>query len=174
MNILEKRFFVKFFRILITVLFVYLVIQQVHWNDYVEIDGNGNENLNFGIISSIRNLNLNYLLLSVSCIVIGKVIIGIRWHFLLKMLSINVRIQEVVRLTFLSDFISLLLPGFLGGDLVKAYLVSKKTNRKTHTYASIIIDRFTGLAGFVFLAISMLIIALQLDLLSFDKLHYLV
>ena len=171
MNTQYRRYIVTFIRILIAAIFVYLVIQQVHWNDYVEIDSNGNENSSFGIISSIRNLNINYLLLSVSCIIIGKVIIGIRWHFLLKMLSINVRIQEVVRLTFLSDFISLLLPGFLGGDLVKAYLVSKKTKRKTHTYASIFIDRFIGFAGFVFLAISMLIIALQADLLSIDQLR---
>ena len=171
MNIVNKKYIIKFIRILIAVSLVYLVLKQVQWNDFVEIDSKGNEIYNFGIISSFRNLNLNYLLLSVSCIIIGKVIIGIRWHFILKVLSINVRIQEVVRLTFLSEFISLLLPGFLGGDLVKAYLVSKKTKRKTHTFASIFIDRIIGIAGFVFLAISMLIIALHSDILSADQLR---
>ena len=171
MNIVSKKYIIGFLRILITAYLVYLVLNQVHWNDYVEIDSHGDEHYNYGIISSIKNLNLNYLLLSIACIIIGKVIIGVRWHFILKKLSINVRIQEVVRLTFLSEFVSLLLPGFLGGDLVKAYLVSKRTKRKTHTFASIIIDRIIGLSGFVFLAISMLIISFQSGLLSVDQLR---
>ena len=127
MNIVNKKYFINFIRLLISATLVYLVLKQVHWNDYVEIDIYGNEIQNAGIISSVMNVKQNYLLLSIFCIIIGKIIIGIRWHLLLQLLSINVRIQEVIKLTFLSDFISLLLPGFLGGDLVKAYLVSKKT-----------------------------------------------
>ena len=52
MNIVNKKYIIKFIRILIAVSLVYLVLKQVHWNDFVEIDSNGNEIYNFGIISN--------------------------------------------------------------------------------------------------------------------------
>ena len=171
MNLVNKKYFINFFRILISATLVYLVLKQVHWNDYVEIDIYGNEIHNSGIISSVMNVKQSYLLLAIFCIIIGKIIIGIRWHLLLHLLSINVRIQEAIKLTFLSDFISLLLPGFLGGDLVKAYLVSKRTNKTLFTFVSIFIDRLIGFTGYFVVAICMLIITLQSDLLSNDQLR---
>ena len=167
---MNKKYFINFIRILISATLVYLVLKQVHWNNYVEIDIHGNEIQNIGIISSVMNVNQNYLLFAIFCAIIGKIIIGIRWHLLLQLLSINVRIKEVVKLTFLSDFISLLLPGFLGGDLVKAFLVSKKTNKKVFTFVSIFIDRLIGFTGYFIVAICMLIITHHSDLLSNDQL----
>jgi len=171
MNIVNKKYFINIIRLIISATLVYLVLKQVHWNDYVETDIYGNEIQNIGIISSVMNVKQNYLLLSILCIIIGKIIIGIRWHLLLQLISINVRIKEVIKLTFLSDFISLLLPGFLGGDLVKAYLVSKKTNKQIFSFVSVFIDRLIGFAGYFIVAICMLIIILQSDLLSIDQLR---
>ena len=77
MNIVNKKYFINFIRILISATLVYLVLKQVHWNDYVEIDIYGNEIQNIGIISSVMNVKQNYLLLSIFCIIIGKIIIGV-------------------------------------------------------------------------------------------------
>ena len=96
MNSVNKKYIIKFLRVLIAVSLVYLVLKQVHWNDYVEIDIHGNEIQNIGIISSVMNVSQIYLLLAILCSIIGKIIIGIRWHLLLQLLSINVRIKEVV------------------------------------------------------------------------------
>ena len=167
---MNKNIIINYVRVIVAVILVYFVLKQVHWNDYIEIDKHGNEILYLGIYTSIQNIKLNYLVLAILCTIIAKIVIGIRWYVLLQLKISNIKIKEVIKLTFLADFISLLLPGFVGGDLVKGYIVSKLVSNKIFIYVSIFIDRISGFIGYYIVAILMLLIIIHSELLTVEQL----
>jgi hypothetical protein len=76
-----------------------------------------------------------------------------RWWMLLGVQGISVPWWEAVRLTFLGQFYSLVVPGTVGGDVVKAYYVTKHTHdAKAGAILSVFIDRVYGLSSLTLVA----------------------
>src|SRR4051812_43942172 len=51
----------------------------------------------------------------------------VRWQFLLRAQSFDLRWSRTFQLTFVGNFFNIALPGSVSGDVVKAYYVSKET-----------------------------------------------
>jgi len=75
-----------------------------------------------------------------------KIIVGAQGN------DASVTFFEAVSLTFIGYFFNNFLPTAIGGDVVKAYYLSKKTSYKTASYTSIFLDRAVGLITMVFMA----------------------
>ncbi len=58
-----------------------------------------------------------------------------------------------IRLFFLGLFYNNLMPGSVGGDLVKAWYVTKHTDKRLEGVLSVFMDRVIGLFGMVLMAI---------------------
>jgi hypothetical protein len=85
-------------------------------------------------------------------------ITAIRWWLLLRLQAIRMSRWEAIRLTFLGQFFNAVVPGTVGGDLVKAYYASKHTRRKAAAVVSIFVDRVIGMTELALLAGGMLLV----------------
>jgi len=66
---------------------------------------------------------------------------------------------NVLSLTFIGYFFNNFLPTAIGGDVVKAYYLSKRTSNKMASYTAVFIDRAMGLVTMVFMAVCALLLA---------------
>jgi len=109
-----------------------------------------------GFFTSLRDVNIPLLICAAFGFVISYLIVACRWWYLLRIQAIRISLWESVRLTFLGLFCNQVIPGIVGGDLVKAYYVAKHTDRKGAVMVSIFVDRIMGLAELTLLAAGMI------------------
>lgn len=100
-----------------------------------------------------RQLNLWYFGLSLATFLTSQIIIAVRWWLLLRAQSIRVPLRAAIRLFFLGLFYNNLLPGSVGGDLLKAWYITKHTDKRLEGVLSVVVDRFVGLIGLVLMAV---------------------
>lgn len=100
-----------------------------------------------------QRLNWGYFLLSLAAYLVGQVVVAFRWWLLLRAQSILIEVFAAIRLYFLGLFYNNLMPSSVGGDLLKAYYVTKHTHRRLEGVLSVVIDRLVGLGGTVLMAV---------------------
>jgi uncharacterized protein (TIRG00374 family) len=83
---------------------------------------------------------------------IGQLIFVARWSLLLKVQSIRIGFWPAVRLHLLGLFYNNCLPGSIGGDLPRAWYVTKHTDKKLEAALSVFVDRAVGLIGMLIMA----------------------
>ena len=99
-----------------------------------------------------RSLDGRLLGLAFAIYVVGMVTTFVRWFFLVRVVEPSFRLSAAVLLGFIGNLFNLVIPGAVGGDLIKAaYLVRMNVN-KTQAIASMVIDRILGLLGLFILA----------------------
>jgi len=99
-----------------------------------------------------QRLSWGYFALSLAAYVVGQIVVAFRWWLLLRAQSIHIELVSAIRLYFLGLFYNNVMPSSVGGDLLKAYYVTKHTHRRLEGVLSVAIDRLTGLAGMVLMA----------------------
>ena len=95
----------------------------------------------------LRRMSPWYFALGLATFVAGQFIIAFRWWVLLHAQTIRIALPIVFRLHFIGLFYNNLMPGSVGGDLLKAWYVTKHTEKRLEGALSVVVDRFTGLAG---------------------------
>lgn len=98
-------------------------------------------------------LSWGCFVLSLAAYVVGQVVVAFRWWLLLRAQSIHIAMTAAVRLYFVGLFYNNLMPSSVGGDLLKAYYVTKHTHRRLEGVLSVFVDRVVGLAGMVLMAV---------------------
>ncbi len=83
----------------------------------------------------------------------GVLLAYLRWFMLVRALGLPFRLVDAVRLGFIGTLFNLVLPGAVGGDVVKAAYLCREQSRKTLAGASVVIDRLIGLLGLFVLAV---------------------
>ncbi|MHC4187047.1 MAG: lysylphosphatidylglycerol synthase transmembrane domain-containing protein [Planctomycetota bacterium] len=85
--------------------------------------------------------------------IISTVIIGLRWWLLIRAQSIIIKPAAAVKLYFLGWFYNNFMPGSVGGDLIRAWYVTKHTNKRFEAVISVFFDRFIGLFSTLVIAV---------------------
>jgi uncharacterized protein (TIRG00374 family) len=98
--------------------------------------------MNIGIFAGVLGL-----------FVFSQIIVGIRWWLLLRSQRIFMNLWAVVRLYFLGWFYNNFMPGSLGGDLLRAWYVTKHTDKKFEAVLSVFVDRIIGLSSTLVIAV---------------------
>ncbi len=124
-----------------------------------------------GFASSLADMKVPLLACAMGGFLLSLLIVAMRWWMLLRIQRIRLKPWEVLRLTFLGQFFNAVVPGTVGGDLVKAYYVAKHTDRKAAALVSIFVDRVMGLTELVLLAAVMLIIVWSFGLETFESIR---
>ena len=76
-----------------------------------------------------------------------------RWTMLLRAQDIPLSFRRAWGLTMIGVLFNVVIPGAVGGDLIKGYYITRATGgRKTHAATSIAMDRVVGLLGLLFLS----------------------
>ena len=115
--------------------------------DIVPLDRPGApQHLRPGFLTSVRGIRIALLVAAVGGFLLVMMIGAARWWLVLRIQEIRVSLWEAVRLTFLGQFFNHVVPGTVGGDLVKAYYAAKHTPRKAAALMSVVVDRVLGLA----------------------------
>ncbi len=104
------------------------------------------------IIKALASTKAFIFILGVLCFVFAVFIASIRLRLIIEAQEIPVTFKEAVSLTFIGYFFNNFLPTSIGGDVVKGYYLSHKTDNKTGSYASVFVDRIIGLATMIFMA----------------------
>ncbi len=120
-----------------------------------------------GFASSMSNLRPVLLALAVAGFLVMVLVTVVRWWLLLRIQRIHIPLWEVTRLTFLGCFFNAVVPGTVGGDIVKAYYVAKHTKLKAAALLSIFVDRILGLTELAILAAVMAGVILTCGLVTF-------
>jgi hypothetical protein len=87
----------------------------------------------------------------VFCLV-ATVLTFVRWYLLVRALELPFTLRDAVRLGFLGLVFNMVIPGAVGGDVVKAAFLCREQTKKTQAIASMLIDRVVGLLGLFSLA----------------------
>ena len=66
--------------------------------------------------------------------------------------GVSVNYKEAASLALIGMFFNNFLPTSIGGDLVKAYYLSRKTRDRIGSFASVLVDRIIGLLTMIFMA----------------------
>ena len=119
------------FKILFTIFLLFLVFQSV---DLSKISRN------------LRALNIESLILILGVCWVGQLVCSERWRNFAASLQMKGGYLSFVQMYFVGMFFNLGLPSLVGGDLVKAYIVSRRNGRPLEIgLASVIQDRAAGL-----------------------------
>lgn len=99
-----------------------------------------------------RPLDVRLVALSFSVFMVAMVLTFVRWYLLVRALQIPFRLRDALRLGFIGNVFNLVIPGAVGGDVIKAYYLCREQARKAQAIASMVIDRVVGLLGLFLLA----------------------
>ncbi len=69
----------------------------------------------------------------------------VRWYLLVRAQGLPFTLRNAIRLGLVSYYFNSILPGSVGGDILKAVAVAREHSRRTVAVATIIIDRVIGL-----------------------------
>lgn len=94
---------------------------------------------------------LKFFLLSLLYI-FSQIISSIRWSLVVKSLNKKIPVFELLRAYFMGMYANMFLPSIIGGDAVKAYLISKKTGLRK-SVSSIFLERYNGLLALLFISL---------------------
>ncbi|MCP4257632.1 MAG: flippase-like domain-containing protein [Planctomycetes bacterium] len=104
------------------------------------------------LTSIFHQMNLGVFAVTLSIFVIGQLIVGFRWWLLLRTQSIFINLAAAIRLNFLGWFYNNFMPGSVGGDLIRAWYVTKHTEKRFEAVLSVFVDRVIGLLSTLVIA----------------------
>ncbi len=84
---------------------------------------------------------------------VALMITFVRWHRLVLAQGLDFSLKDAIRLGFIGNVFNLVIPGAVGGDVIKAaFLGRMQPDKKPQAWASMILDRILGLLGLFLLA----------------------
>ncbi len=104
----------------------------------------------FIYIEKIRHWQV---LLYTCLVLLGMIISAYKWKMLAEFKNINYPLRRFFSLYIAGTFINNFMPSFIGGDAYKAYQIGKKQEKYAEAVSTVMVDRFTGFLGAVFLAL---------------------
>jgi hypothetical protein len=143
------------------------VVSKVPFYDYVDEQGRHRE----GFLSTLANARWDLVALSAGAFLCVLLITAVRWWYLLRVQDIRISLWEGIRLTFLGLFFNAVIPGTVGGDLVKAYYVARHTPKKAAVLVTGFVDRVLGLAELTLMAAVMISAVLLVGAQDFASLR---
>jgi glycosyltransferase 2 family protein len=104
------------------------------------------------ILDALKSTNASIFIAAFLSFVLAISLASVRLKLIIGIQSIPVTFREALSLTFIGYFFNNFLPTAIGGDVVKAYYLGKKTHHKMSAYTSIFVDRVMGLVTMMLMA----------------------
>ena len=122
---------ITFLKILFSFVLLYFVFTKIQFSEVWEI---------------LKGSNFYYLFAALLFFIISKVFSALRLNLYIHQIKIFLTQLSNIKLYLLGMFYNLFLPGGIGGDAYKGYVLKKKYEVKTKSVVSILIlDRLNGL-----------------------------
>jgi len=111
------------------------------------------------IVEALKTMNFSLFLLALAVFVVAIGTSGLRMRLIVQAQNIPITVMEALSLTFIGYFFNNFLPTAIGGDFVKGYYISKKSDDKMNSYTAVFIDRAIGLFTMIFMGAIALVFA---------------
>jgi hypothetical protein len=104
-------------------------------------------------IQSVFNRPIDLLPFCLACVLsIATAVLGVaRWFILVRVQRMALSFTKVLQLGMIGIALNSLVPGTVGGDLIKVALIGNTAERRTRAVATVLIDRLIGLCGLIWL-----------------------
>ncbi len=99
-----------------------------------------------------RSLHIPIFFGSILLYLVAQLLSTLRWRCLLQAEKIYLPFWRLILLYYEGMFFNLMLPTAIGGDLVRGYQVSRLTDRREASLASILVERLSGFAALAIIA----------------------
>ena len=118
-------------KIVISAVLIYFIYTKIDLNEVFDV---------------VKKTNLVYLMLALLLFVVSKIIAALRLNLYFHQLEVSLTQKSNLKLYLLGMFYNLFLPGGIGGDAYKGYLIKKKFGIASKKIVSILVlDRLSGL-----------------------------
>lgn len=121
------------------------LLAYVVWHNWAPSGGGGLAAVWQRIVVQGQPINTAALAAAGALCAAGVIQTFIRWFVLVRAQGLPFTLPNALRLGFLGYFYNTLLPGSVGGDLVKATCIAREQDRRTVAVATVLIDRIVGL-----------------------------
>jgi len=106
------------------------------------------------LVDILARLDLRYLVILFAIGVLSRVARVVRWQAILRDRGSDLPFARLFSLHLIGQFFSNFMPSMIGGDLAKVYLLGRQIKSQSRSAASVVVDRFTGMAAMILLALS--------------------
>lgn len=93
--------------------------------------------------------------------VFSQGLLGFRWWLFLRAQGVAITLWMTIKLTFLGLFFNNFMPSSVGGDLIRAWYVSRHSPKKLQAALGVAIDRIMGLVSTLIIAIASYLIFMR-------------
>lgn len=100
-----------------------------------------------------KRVDYRYFAVGLAIYLTSLLVTFARWRMLVRAQGIMLSFRDAARLGFIGNVFNLVIPGAVGGDVIKAaYLGRMQPDKKPQAWASMVLDRILGLLGLFLLA----------------------
>lgn len=139
-NLFKNKKFRLLLKIAVTVIALYFVYNKVDVNE---------------LLNTIAHIKWVYFLLAILAFLVSKIISSFRLNAYFKCVDIHISERQNWRLYMLGMFYNLFLPGGIGGDGYKVYILNQKFSTPVKQLVqATILDRLSGLFAILVLALA--------------------
>jgi uncharacterized protein (TIRG00374 family) len=104
-------------------------------------------------VATLVRLRVFTLLLAVGLFAGGVCLIGFRWWVFLRAQAIRIPVLLAIKLTFVGQFFTNFMPSSVGGDIARAWYITRYTPKKMQAVIGVAADRIIGLISTAILAV---------------------
>ncbi len=127
----QRKRLITLLKIVFSLLLIYFVFTKIQFREVWEV---------------IRSIKLHFLIGAVILFVVSKCFASLRVNLYFHQIGIRLTQRSNGKLYLLGMFYNLFLPGGIGGDAYKGYVIRKKFEVPTkRVVASLLLDRLSGL-----------------------------
>ena len=101
----------------------------------------------------VRGADIRFLICAFFVFLIIHGILLLRWNFFIRALGLQASLFDIIRFFFVGLFGNLFLPSSIGGDAIKIIGLCKNSDQKPKVIASVLLDRLSGFASIVLVAV---------------------
>ena len=124
---------------------------------HIDMAGQHVPDIEYGVPSVILQTERTWAFWAVVMFFPVPLLAAWRLTWMLKIQKVYLSFWNSVKLTFAGNFFNFALPGMTGGDLIKAYYVTRFTKKKTEAVTTVFLDRVVGLSSLVLMAGAMIL-----------------
>lgn len=137
-NFFKNKTFKFFAKVAISLGFIFYIIFKVNWNDVLE---------------GVKKVSWWQAILYVVVLLLGMMISSYKWKILADCKKFKLSLFDYFKFYLAGTFINNFMPSFIGGDTYKTYQVGKNNGKYTEAASTVMVDRITGLAAAMMLAV---------------------
>ena len=96
------------------------------------------------ILSQFASTKLGWLFIAVFIFTLSNFLGAFQWYLLLKFRGINLPYSKIVSYYYVGLFFNNFLIGYIGGDAIRIFDVTKASNNSSDAISTVFFDRFIG------------------------------